>query len=489
MLLLHLEGREPVNKQIYLTLRKAILSGRLRAGERLAPSRLLAQELSVSRNTVLHAYEQLAAEGYAEARVGAGTFVVELPCLVAPSSERLKEGPPAHTFSLSSIGRRIAREGPQSALTWKAPSEGVRYDFRCGDPGYADLPLKTWARLLARRACALSAPRLSYQPLGGAPELREALAGYLARARGVVCDPEQLLITHGSQQAIDLCVRLFVDPGDTVVLEEPHYTGFTVCLSAAGATVVHVSSDEEGLCVDRLDKVDSAKMVFVTPAHQFPGGGVLPLSRRLMLIDWARRQEATIVEDDYDGEFRYEGCPIECLQSLDREKRVVYIGTASKVLFPAVRIGWLVAPVGLADVFRNAKGSTDRDTATLEQLAFADFIEQGHLERHVRRTRKRYAARRNALLESIDRELGDRAAVVGTGAGVHVLLRFPALPARAYPLLRNACREHHVGVYSAGPYYAKPPQYTELLLGYASMSEEAIRAGVVGLRRALEAVR
>jgi GntR family transcriptional regulator/MocR family aminotransferase len=330
--------------------------------------------------------------------------------------------------------------------------------------------------------------RLSYQPPGGAPELREALADYLARARGVVCRPEQVVVVQGSQQAIDLCARLWVDPGDTAVLEDPHYRGFALALLAAGAKLAHVPVDADGLRVEALEEVAAARLVCVTPSHQFPQGGVLPLERRLALLDWARRRDAVVVEDDYDGEFRYEGRPLACLQSLDRSGRVVYVGTASKALFPALRIGWAVVPAGVAPTFTAAKAICDTGTATLEQLAFADFVREGHLERHVRRARRRYAARRRALLAALEEELGGRCEVVGTAAGLHVLLRIPSLPAPAGRRLRAACREREVGVYPAAPHYASPPHCTELLLGYAALDEDAIRSGVGRLREALDSL-
>jgi GntR family transcriptional regulator/MocR family aminotransferase len=389
---------------------------------------------------------------------------------------------------LAAFGRRLAAGVPHRQATWSLPRERVACDFRYGEPAYADLPLATWARLLGRRARRLSVKRLAYQPPGGAPELREALAGYLARARGVACSPEEVVVTQGSQQAIDLTMRLLVDPGDTVVIEEPHYTGFTLCAAAAGAKPAFVATDEQGLRSDELEAVGPARLACVTPSHQFPAGGVLSLPRRLALLDWARRRSAYVLEDDYDGEFRFTGRPLECLQALDRHGRVLYAGTASKLLFPALRIGWLVAPPALASFLQDAKALADTGTATLEQLAFADFIGEGHLERHVRRSRVRHAARRAALVEALERELGERAEVLGANAGVHVLVRLAERPARDVRRLREACREHGVGVYPAAPFYARPPARAELLLGYAALREPQIRAGVRRLREALDSL-
>jgi GntR family transcriptional regulator/MocR family aminotransferase len=270
------------------------------------------------------------------------------------------------------------------------------------------------------------------------------------------------------------------------VLEEPHYTGFSFCLAAAGAEPVFVPVDDEGLQTGELDGIPRAALACVTPSHQFPTGSVLSLPRRLALLEWATRAGAILLEDDYDGEFRYDSRPLECLQSLDRDDRVIYVGTASKILFPALRIGWMVLPPPLLRTFQDAKAISDTGTASLEQLAFADFIREGHLERHVRRARRRHASRREALLQVVDAELRERAVVIGTEAGVHVLLRLPGLPARMVTRLRAPGRERGVAVYPAAPFYAGQPREAELLLGYASLSEDEIRRGIRALRRALD---
>jgi GntR family transcriptional regulator/MocR family aminotransferase len=488
VLWLRLDGDGPLHRQAYRALRAAILERRLAPGSRLPATRALARELGLSRNTVLAAYEQLVAEGYTSARVGSGTTV----CGTLPHAPR----PPAATSSrrpgpprLSAFGARIAAGIPRGQASWSLPREPLPYDFRYGEPAYSDLPLATWSRLLGRRARRLSVRRLAYQPPGGAPELREALAAYLARARGVRTTAEHLLVLRGSQQAIDLATRLLVDPGDTVVLEEPHYTGFSFCTTALGAKPVFVPVDDEGLSVVALETVRTARLAFVTPSHQFPAGGVMPLARRLALLAWAQRRDAFLLEDDYDGEFRHTGRPLECLQALDEHGRVLYTGTASKLLFPALRIGWLVAPPALAPYFEDAKALADTGTATLEQLALADFITAGHLERHVRRMRTRLAARRNALIESLSHELPERARLSGADAGLHVLLRLDELAMRGVRALREACRAHGVGIYPAAPFYARPPRRAEVLLGYGALGEDAIREGVRRLRRALDELR
>lgn len=486
MLLLPLDGAGPLHRQLYRSLRGAILAGRLRAGARLPSTRSLARELGLSRNTVLAACEQLAAEGYAAPRARSGLFVAEsLPAAgAAPARARAKAAPPL----LSETGKRMVGAVAPGRATWSPWRKPLPYDFRYGEPSYSGLPLDTWARLLGRRARRMSARRLTYQHPGGAAELREALAGYLARARAVSCAPEQIVIVHGSQQALDLVTRLCVDPGDPVVLEEPGYTGFVLCAKAAGAKLVHLPVDAQGLRTDELARVTAAKLAYVTPSHQYPLGGVLSLPRRLALLDWAACVGAYVLEDDYDGEFRFDGRPIECLQALDREGRVIYVGTASKLLFPALRIGWAVAPESLAPLLQNAKALADTGTPSLEQLALADFIAEGHLERHARRARARAAKLRAALLESLDEELGARARVHGASAGLHVLLELSRVDARKTRRLREECSRRGVGVYSAATFYARPPAKVELLLGYASLDERRIREGVRRLRRAVDAL-
>ena len=503
MLWLRLDGDGALHRQAYRALRAAILTRRLAPGARLPATRALARELGLSRNTVLAAYEQLVAEGYASARVGSGTTVCETrpagprqlprggPATAARGARRPTPAPSADAAPprLSAFGERIASGIPRGQASWNLPREPLPYDFRYGEPAYADLPLAAWSRLLGRRARRLSVRRLAYQAPGGAPELREALAGYLARARGVRAVPDQLVVVRGSQQAIDLTTRLLVDPGDTVVLEEPHYTGFRFCTTALGAKTRCVPVDADGLRVDALEDVPEARLACVTPSHQFPAGGVLPLPRRLALLDWAQRRAAFVLEDDYDGEFRHAGRPLECLQALDEHGRVLYTGTASKLLFPALRIGWLVVPPRLVEHFAAAKALADTGTATLEQLALADFIAEGHLERHVRRMRVRLAQRRTALVEALAEQLGARARVRGADAGLHVLLCLDELAMRDVRALREACRVRGVGIYPAAPFYARPPRRAEVLLGYGALGEDAIREGVRRLRRALDVLR
>lgn len=470
MINLPLDAKGSLQEQIYRALKLNIAEGQISAGSRLAPSRMLAAELEVSRNTVVAAYEQLCAEGYAETRQGSGTFAAAVQVEPAQSARKEIEPP------WSEYSKRVGNVSDRSLF--RATRAKLRYDFLYGEPGYLDLPIEQWARLVGKKARGLTETQLGYAPPGGLPILRSVLAEYLQRSRGVSCDPEQVMIVQGTQEAIELVTRAFVETGSRAVIEEPHYRGFERCLRAAGADIVAVPVDDEGLQTTVLKAIERARVAYTTPSHQFPNGSVLSLQRRLALLDWAATNQTVILEDDYDGEFRYEGRPIPSMQSLDRRGCVIYVGTASKVLFPSLRLGWMVVPRAMVLMFQRMKAMSDRNCSTLEQLAFAEFVSEGYLERHIHRARKKHRIRRAVLLDALQRELGDRAEVVGTRAGIHILLRLKQVPIVDIDALIQQAAENGVGVYSAAPYYLKPPPYVELLLGYASLTPAQIKTGI-----------
>jgi GntR family transcriptional regulator/MocR family aminotransferase len=487
---LEIDGEGALHEQVYRGLRAAILKGLLAPGSRVPSTRTLAREIGVSRNTVLRAYEQLLDEGYVNARLGAGTFISEVIHDESPRAEprggdKGEPAPGVPGIELSEAGERIVTHAPAGGVSWSIRRRNVEYDFRYGEPAYLDLPHETWCRLVGRHARRAGARQLAYGGPLGSIELRTALAGYLGRARGVSCTPGQILITHGSQQAIDLVARVLVDRGDRVGIEEPHYTGISLALAAGGAQSVPIPVDEDGLPAEEIASYEPLRGVCITPSHQFPSGGVMSLARRLALLSWAERQRAFVLEDDYDGEYRYEGKPIPSLQSLDRSGTVLYAGTASKILFPALRIGWLVVPESLVTPFELAKAYCDTGGATLEQRVLAEFIEQGHLERHVRRSRLRNAARRDALQRAVERHLSGVAELRGMPAGLHGVLWITELPASREAELRRRCEAHSVGIYPVHPYYATPPERAGYLLGYAALSEPAIDEGI---RRVAESI-
>ncbi len=484
---IHLDGRGSLYEQVYRGLRGLILDGVFGPGSKLPTSRAMGKELGVSRNTMLNAYQQLVDEGYAQGIVGSGTFVARsLPDEARRPGAQIPSPKRRLKLSTSSYAQRLLKHAPRAGASWRLPRHHLPYDFRYGEPAYNDLPLETWSRLLGRIARNARAGELAYGEPAGPIELRQALAGYLRRARGVVCEPEQILITQGSQQAIDLIARVLVDAGDRVVLEEPHYTGFSFVMGSSGAELISVPTDSNGLQVDNLDALDGIRAVCVTPSHQFPSGGVLSLERRLSLLSWAERENTIVIEDDYDGEYRYEGRPVPSLQSLDQSGHVLYVGTASKLLFPSLRIGWLVVPQDLVRVFTIAKAFTDTGSSGLEQRVLAEFIKQGHLERHVRRTRVRNAARRKALEAAVSRELEGIAELQGTQAGLHGVLWVPELPGSREQDLRRAAAERGVGIYPVHPYYRRRPRKAGFVLGYAALTEREIDEGIRRLAVAIK---
>jgi GntR family transcriptional regulator/MocR family aminotransferase len=484
--IVQLAGKGPLYQRIYRGLRRAILDGRLPAGARVPSTRGLAVDLGVSRNVVLMAFEQLAAEGYVEARRGSGTFIsttlpdggFALPTVGVGTSAAA----PAPT--LSTRARRVLALAPLPAPG--APLQaGLRYDFRYGVPSVADFPHQIWSRLVARRARTVSIRTLQYGRALGYEPLRKEIAGYLARARGVAATPERVVIVNGSQQALDLVSRLFIDPGAGVLVEEPCYHGARNIFAAAGARLVPIPVDEFGLDLSRVRRTRSMRLAYVTPSHQFPLGGLLPLARRLELLRWAEDTNAYIVEDDYDSEFRYEGRPVEAVQGLDRAGRVLYIGTFSKVLFPSLRIGYLVLPESLVPAAAATKFLMDFHTPTFEQEVLASFITEGHFERHLRRSRARNAARRVTLLASLDEALGTRAEIVGENAGIHVVVWLRDIEASQVRGLASRAAALGLGIYSVTPCYVHPPRRAGLLLGYACLNERQIREGVRLLGRLL----
>jgi GntR family transcriptional regulator/MocR family aminotransferase len=477
-MLVTLQGLGPLYQRIYRSVRESILTGRVPLGSRLPVSRALALELGVSRNVVLIAYDQLIAEGYAAGRVGSGTYVsAAIPDAMVkiPHAGRSPAGrstPPP--LRLSSYGRRVSRQlvRPHTPTL----KTNLKYDFEYGLAPALDFPHTLWRRIAAGR---VRAPSLDYAHPEGHASLRGAIAEYLRQSRAVVCDLDQILIVNGSQQALDLTARVLLDRGDCVVVEEPGYPGAREVFESVGARLLPVPVDEAGLCVDRLPRRNRrARLAYVTPSHQFPAGAILPLARRLALLAWAERTGAYVLEDDYDSEYRYDERPVESVQGLDGGRRVLYIGTFSKVLAPALRVGYMVVPKPLMPVFTRAKLLEDRHTAIWQQEVLADFIRDGHFERYLRRCRARNASRRGALLDALEEHLGSAAQVSGASAGVHVLVWLRGLSQPRLNTVIAAAARQGVGIYSASQYYVKPPHRCELMLGYGALSERQIREGI-----------
>jgi GntR family transcriptional regulator/MocR family aminotransferase len=488
---LKLDGNGPLYRQVYRALRAAILSRRVAPGERLPSTRALAADLGVSRNVVMLAYDQLLGEGYAQARRGSGTIVSaalpgDWPATAAAVSPGRRHAALATPPRLARAGKRAVEIARGMPLRWDLQDRRLPYDFRLGRPAFGDFPHAVWCRLLGRRARRASRRDLDYGPPEGRPELREALAERLGRLRGVDTSARRIVVVNGSQQALDLVARVLLDPGDRVFIEEPHYLGARWVFGAAGARLVPAPVDSDGMRVPKPLAGAAARLAYVTPSHQFPTGVVLPLARRLELIDWAARSGAFVVEDDYDSEYRYAGRPLQALAGLDAEGRVLYVATFSKLLFPALRLGYLVVPESLVAPIVAAKALADTGSSALEQLALADFIREGHFERYLSRSRRLNAARREALLGAIRDQFGDRAEVPGAAAGLHVLVWLGSRTGGPIASVAHKAEAAGVGLYSVAPYYLRPPQRTGVLLGYAPLSERQIREGIARLAEALD---
>jgi len=462
-------------RRVYGTLRGQMADGSLPAGAKLPSTRALAAELCVSRTTVTAAFEQLAAEGYLVTAVGRAARVASH---VAPTVHG-RPIPDAGTkdIALSAFGRRVA-DIDAPALP---DALSARIDFLYGAIAARDFPAQAWRR--AYQAELLRPQHsLRYIPAEGEESLRTSLRGYLQRARGLSCDADQIVIVHGSQQGIDLCARLLLDAGDTFVFEEPGYLMARRCFEATGAKALLVPVDAQGLQTACLPETGRPRLAYVTPSHQFPLGGVLPAGRRLELLAWAKRCLAWIVEDDYDGEFRYRQRPIDALQSIDNEGRVIYIGTFSKALSPQLRLGYLILPRALVPVFRQAKRLADRHAPVLEQRVLSALIDSGAYERHIRRIRRTNERRLAALLAAIEHCLPGDAVVTGSAAGLHVVIWIPSLrPDQETPLVLLA-KQRGVGIYPISPLFAqgeqRPPRPAGFVVGYASLTEVEIREGM-----------
>ena len=467
---------EPAYRQVYRQLRAAILDGRLPPGSRLPAGRDLAREAGVARVTINQALRQLEAEGFVTGRVGAGTFVAP----DWPASEASAETTPSFHPLLTDWGRRALEAGQMGRA-----GDGVRpeIDFGFGRSFAEMFPYDVWRRLLARYLSTDDAMLSRYGSPAGFYPLRQAVADYLGRARGVRCTPEQVAIVSGAQQALDILARLLLRPRGEVVLETPGYRDAFTLFRLHEARLVALPVDDQGLPVDRIPPDCRARLVFVTPSHQFPRGGTMPLARRLALLAWARERDAVVIEDDYDGDLRYEGHSLAALQGLDEDGRVVYLGTFSKVLFPALRLGYLVLPPALVTPFVRAKDLVDRGAPTLTQAAVADFIAEGHFERHLRHLRHIYGQRRAALAAALAERLGERVRFSPVAAGLHVMI-FLAPGTEEVEVVR-AAGARGVRVYPGVPYHLTQPAPPSLLLGFSGLDEGEI---VEGVRRLAEAV-
>ena len=472
---IQLDPARGLARQLYQALRERILDGRLRSGTRLPAGRELAEMLGVSRNTVGRALDQLYAEGYVQTRVGDGTYVAALVLQVEPQT--VVASTPAPSAALQRV----------QAQQLRMPPSGAPRAFRVGVPAFDLFPFQTWARLQARFWRKPSPARLGYGDPAGDAQLRELVAAYLRNSRGLQCDPAQIVITCGAQQAISLCAQLLVDVGDQVAVENPGYRAAGHAFAAAGAQLCGMAVDNDGLDVAALSQVQDCRLVYVTPSHQYPTGVTLSLARRLALLEWAEREDGWIIEDDYDGEYRYNGTPLAPLAALDRQGRVIYVGTFCKIAFPALRLGYLVLPPALAPLFAQRRGLDMRNSEIGTQAVMAEFIAGGHFQRHIRRMRIAARSRRDALLGAWPAAIAGCAALPAVDAGLHLSVRVDSL-ARERELIAAAER---VGVeLNALSDYWLPDSTSSadaragLVLGFAAVPEPQIAQALALLRRA-----
>jgi GntR family transcriptional regulator / MocR family aminotransferase len=474
----------PMYRRLYDWFRSAILTGELRPGQKIPSSRYLASELRVSRITILGAFQQLSAEGYIESSAGSGTYVAKS---IPDQVTRLGLG--NRRASLGQTVRSGSRQVSQlsaNLVPFPTLPFGVEA-FRVGLPALDHFPVNIWSRLVARHCRQPRKEMLSYGgPMGFAP-CREAIAEYVTTVRGVRCDASQVMIVNGSQQGLEISGRTLLDPGDAVWIEEPGYPGALQALGAVTGKLIPVPVDDDGLDVkEGIKRCPKARAAFITPSHQFPLGMTLSAARRMMLIDWAARNNVWIVEDDYDSEYEFRKRPISAVQGLDTDARVIYVGTFSKVLFPSLRIGYLILPADLVSAFCRVRQASDISHATLEQAVLADFIREGHLARHIRRMRMLYMERNDALVTEINKQLGIAMEIVSAQAGMHLVGLLPD-GVEDTMVWQRAARAG-IASWPLSICFQMKPHRGGLVLGYGGVDRKQIPDGVKRLAAVIREV-
>ena len=474
----------PLYQALYIHLRAAILSGELKGGMKLPSTRALADELSISRNTVLNAYRQLLAEGYLDSIEGSGTFVAQvLPELLLTAPH--PNVPQITQASRSESHRPLFSERAKAQIAVSQPPTASKpRPFLAEAPALDVFPYQLWSRLVVRQARRIPVNTFMYQDSAGYRPLREAIAAHVAISRQVHCTPGQVMIGPGSQGALDLAARMLINVGDPAWIEDPGYSGARGAFVGAGAHIIPVPVDDEGLMVSvGISRAPQARLVYLTPSHQFPLGVTMSLSRRLELLDWAKRANAYILEDDYDSEFRFATRPLATLQGLDDADRVIYIGTFSKVLFPSIRIGYMILPPLLVDPFLKVRRLVDIHSPILEQAVLADFMFEGHFTRHLRRMRALYAERRSALLVAAS-ELPLK--IDSPEAGIHCVGWLP--DGIDDLMLASKAADYDLNLTPISSFSLEPLPHKGLLLGYGGFSVQEIEDGVQRLGDLLRSI-
>jgi len=479
----------PLYRQIYETIRSSILSGEFHSGRQLPASRLLAKQLGVSRMTVINAYDQLLAEGYLESKAGAGTFVAEhLPeeFLQTPRLERqdTETKTSSRDLKLSRYGKNILQE---SGAVLQNNQVTPIVPFQYGLVAIDKFPFDIWTKVANKCYYTLQRDAFGYGEPAGFYPLREAIAAYLKSFRAVNCTPEQIIITNGAQHAFDLIGRVLLEPKTEVWIENPCYTGAKQVLQSFEAKLVPVPVDKNGFdLAAALKQSRNARLVYVTPSHQFPLGVTMSLPRRLQLLEWARTAEAWIIEDDYDSEFRYEGRPLASLQGLDRDGRVFYTGTFSKTIFSALRLGCLVVPKDLIEIFTAVRALGGSHSPLIDQATLAEFINEGHFVRHVRRMRRLYEEKQEILISEVKKHLAGKLEVKKTVSGMH-LIGWLNDDVKDYIVAKKAA-EFGVKAAAVSSHSLTKQERGGLILGYTATGEKQIKKGVRQLSAAMESL-
>jgi GntR family transcriptional regulator/MocR family aminotransferase len=484
MIAVHRKGKKPLHRQIYDAFRTMILERRLQPGQQIPSTRALAGELGISRIPVLGAYAQLLAEGYIESRSGAGTFVT------SSLSDQFLGARPTVVASVvsdpaSDAISRVSRLLPVEGTPWFLGSGA----FSVGQIAYDHFPFRVWSDLVTYHARRVRASSMNYSDPMGSEDFREVIAGYLRTARAVHCEASQIMVVNGSQHALDLSARVLLDPDSPVWIEEPGYVFLRHALTLSGCRLVPVPVDSEGLDVAAGIKLcRNARVAYVTPSHQYPLGATMSAARRLQLLEWAHSVGAWIVEDDYDSEYRYESMPVASMQGLDPGARVIYIGTFSKVLFPSLRLGYMVIPPALVSRFLTVRQTNDLCPSHLYQAALADFISAGHFTRHIRKTRQLYAERRNALALALRREFSSEIErsemeILGAEAGMHLVVTLP--PGLSDQKISARAAQENLWLWPLSAAYASPHVRQGFILGFGGTKADEMLHQVRRLRKAM----
>jgi GntR family transcriptional regulator/MocR family aminotransferase len=467
--------KNPLYRQLYEWFRQAIVAGQLRPGQRVPSTRSLATELKVSRISVAGAYEQLQAEGYLETFVGAGTCVAK-----SIPDEAFRAIGKQSLSSMRDLRRRVPRRVSTRVASMRVKPQVWSNNlvaFRMSLPALEQFPMEVWSKLVNRCSRDQTRQLMAYGDAKGYLPFREAIAEYLGAVRALRCEPSQVLVTTGSQQGIQLATQVLLDVGDRVWIEEPGYPGARQALKMAGAHMIPVPVDHEGLNVkEGIRRAGKAHAVYITPSHQYPLGMTMSASRRMLLLNWAARTGAWIIEDDYDSEFRFGARPISSLQGLDSSARVIYVGTFSKVMFPALRLGYVVVPQDLVEAFSTMRDASDQFSSTLYQAVMTAFIRGGHFSRHIRKMRMLYMERRVALVQAIQHHMADSLEIIGSEAGMHLVVLLP--PGVNDVAVAGKAAKIGISAMPLSSCYLNRPVRSGLILGYGGTDPQQIRDGV-----------